>query len=91
MINQTPVEWLEQQLNLTYAINKTNYFVIQDLIIQAKIMEKEKIIEELKIIGNAFNVETLDSREHRHHIRFTSIIKDRIDYYFNILLKLKNK
>lgn len=88
MENKTPVEYLEEIYH-----SRPNYeqFILSEEFKKAKEMEKEQIIEELKIIGNAFNVETLDSREHRHHIRFTSIIKDRINYYFNILLKLKNK
>ena len=45
-------------------------------------MSKE-IIDELKLIGNYFDVSKLDAYEHKHYIRFTSIIKDRIDFYVN--------
>lgn len=45
-------------------------------------MSKE-IIDELKLIGNYFDIGGLDVSEHKHHIRFTSIIKDRIDFYVN--------
>lgn len=47
--------------------------------------EKQEIINELKIIGNYFNNNTLDVKEHKHHIRFTDIIKDRINYHINLL------
>ena len=43
-------------------------------------MSKE-IIDELKLIGNYFDVNNLDVYEQKHHIRFTSIIKDRINFY----------
>ena len=45
-------------------------------------MSKE-IIDELKLIGNYFDVNKLDVYEQKHHIRFTSIIKDRINFYIN--------
>ena len=52
---------------------------------QAKEMEKEQtrddIKNELKLIGNYFDVGKLDQREQGHHIRFTSILKDRFDFY----------
>jgi hypothetical protein len=47
-------------------------------------MSKE-IIDELKLIGQYFDVSNLDVYEQKHHIRFTSIIKDRIDFYINKL------
>jgi hypothetical protein len=47
--------------------------------------EKQEIINELKIIGNYFYNGTLDVKEHKHHIRFTNIIKDRINYHINLL------
>ena len=43
-------------------------------------MSKE-IIDELKLIGQYFDVSNLDVYEQKHHIRFTSIIKDRINFY----------
>jgi hypothetical protein len=46
-------------------------------------MSKE-IIDELKLIGQYFDVSNLDVYEQKHHIRFTSIIKDRIDFYINL-------
>ena len=45
-------------------------------------MSKE-IIDELKLIGQYFDASNLDVYEQKHHIRFTSIIKDRIDFYIN--------
>ena len=52
---------------------------------QAKEMEKQQtrddIKNELKLIGNYFDVGKLDQREQGHHIRFTSILKDRFDFY----------
>tara|TARA_Y100001938_G_scaffold147875_1_gene230119 strand:- start:779 stop:1081 length:303 start_codon:yes stop_codon:yes gene_type:complete len=45
-------------------------------------MSKE-IIDELKLIHTYFDVSKLDVYEHKHHIRLTSIIKDRIDFYVN--------
>jgi len=52
---------------------------------KAKEMEKEQtrddIKNELKLIGNYFDVGKLDQREQGHHIRFTSILKDRFDFY----------
>ena len=49
-------------------------------------MSKE-IIDELKLIGQYFDVSNLDVYEQKHHIRFTSIIKDRIDFYINKPMK----
>jgi hypothetical protein len=50
-----------------------------------KEMEKEQINNaiknELKLIGNYFDVSKLEQREQGHHIRFTSILKDRFDFY----------
>ena len=50
-----------------------------------KEMEKEQIMNaiknELKLIGNYFDVSKLEQREQGHHIRFTSILKDRFDFY----------
>ena len=43
-------------------------------------MNKE-IIDELKLIGQYFDASNLDVYEQKHHIRFTSIIKDRINFY----------
>lgn len=52
---------------------------------KAKAMHKEEIKEaiknELKLIGNYFDVSKLEQREQGHHIRFTSILKDRFDFY----------
>jgi hypothetical protein len=42
---------------------------------------KDAIKNELKLIGNYFDVSKLETKEQRHHIRFTSILKDRFDYY----------
>ena len=49
-------------------------------------MSKE-IIDELKLIGQYFDVSNLDVYEQKHHIRFTSIIKDRSDFYTNKPMK----
>jgi len=60
-------------------------WVMQHDFEQAKEMEEEQtkdaIKNELKLIGNYFDVGKLDQREQGHHIRFTSILKDRFDFY----------
>jgi hypothetical protein len=52
---------------------------------QAKEIEKQQkmdaIKNELKLIGNYFDVSKLETKEQKHHIRFTAILKDRFDYY----------
>jgi len=52
---------------------------------KAKQMEREQMIDaiktEIKLIGNYFDVGKLEQREQGHHIRFTSILKDRFDHY----------
>jgi hypothetical protein len=74
---QTAVEWL-------WEIAYNRELTVEDWK-QAKEMEKEQrrddIKNELKLIGNYFDVGKLDQREQGHHIRFTSILKDRFDFY----------
>jgi hypothetical protein len=36
-------------------------------------------IEQLKLVGNYFDVSKLNVKEHTQHIRFTSIIQDKIN------------
>jgi hypothetical protein len=74
---QTAVEWL-QSIELERDLTLADWA-------QAKEMEKKRtrddIKNELKLIGNYFDVGKLDQREQGHHIRFTSILKDRFDFY----------
>jgi hypothetical protein len=83
---QTAVEWLAEQIEqyiLTYSNLPQN--VLSKFKKQAKEMEEQQRIDaiknELKLIGNYFDVGKLDQREQGHHIRFTSILKDRFDFY----------
>lgn len=85
---QTTVEWLIQELKLKDSTYRGFYNIgttHQELIQKAKEMEEERIKNaiknELKLIGTHFDIGTLDAREQAHHIRFTSILKDRFDYY----------
>ena len=89
---QTAVEWqFEQLFNSFEKFNNGEYtfdeYLKKNLEIreQSKEMEKEQtrdaIKEELKLIGNHFDVGKLDAKEQSHHIRFTSILKDRFDNY----------
>jgi hypothetical protein len=77
---QTAVEWLFDKITQNQDIRwrGTQY---EDLFEQAKAMEKEQIVDELKFIGSYFDVSKMDVYEIRHHIRFTSIIQDRINHY----------
>lgn len=61
-------------------MNHTGIGIMMKL--KTKKMSKE-IIDELKLIHSYFDVSKLDVYEHKHHIRLTSIIKDRIDFYVN--------
>ena len=69
-------KWVNQEEFLDGMIKARN---------EAKEMEKQQtrddIKNELKLIGNYFDVGKLDQREQGHHIRFTSILKDRFDFY----------
>jgi hypothetical protein len=81
---QTAVEW--QHIELSKFLNgKSEFTDAHDILIKAKEMEKQQtrddIKNELKLIGNYFDVGKLDQREQGHHIRFTSILKDRFDFY----------
>ena len=79
---QTAVDWLGFELNKRYTEIPTELFEeISLLFEQAKQMEKEQMLNELKLIGNYFDVSKLDVKEISHHIRFTSIIQDRINHY----------
>jgi hypothetical protein len=50
---QTALQWLEHQLNLT---GKTHFFSLRELIEQAKQMEKEQIKEAYEFgTGDAYN------------------------------------
>jgi hypothetical protein len=74
-MEQTAVEWLYDQMLKPLSKWPDNLWE------NAKEMEKQQLINELKLIGNHFDVSKLDAHEQRHHIRFTSIIKDRIEHY----------
>lgn len=56
-----------------------------NLFYDAEAMHNEEITDaikaEIKLIGNYFDVDKLEQREQRHHIRFTLILKDRFDHY----------
>jgi hypothetical protein len=48
----------------------------------SKYVQAEKLkfaIEQLKLVGNYFDVSKLNVKEHTQHIRFTSIIQDKIN------------
>ena len=90
--NKLAVEWLAKSyVDLLTKLNNEEIllkeFEIQyiELLEQAKEMQKQQtrddIKNELKLIGNYFDVGKLDKREQGHHIRFTSILKDRFDFY----------
>ena len=73
---ETAVDWLEKELKERYPLMNSEPFFEQ-----AKKMEEEQILNELKLIGSYFDVSKLDVKEISHHIRFTSIIQDRINHY----------
>ena len=81
---QTAVEWYIDELE-KYEKGTSKYFSIPAIQNHARGMEKQQtrddIKNELKLIGNYFDVGKLDQREQGHHIRFTSILKDRFDFY----------
>jgi len=90
--NKLAVEWLgKSYVDLLTKLNNEEIslkeFEIQyiEILEQAKEMEKQQtrddIKNELKLIGNYFDVGKLEQREQGHHIRFTSILKDRFDFY----------
>ena len=75
-------------------MNKNQYFVGNDLLYELekiKLIHKQEIKDaiknELKLVGNYFDVGKLEQREVGHHIRFTLILKDRFDYYNETLIK----
>ena len=89
---QTALEWYDNEIEKLFnqfTIDKINIYEFRTkrfkLLEQAKEMEKQQtrddIKNELKLIGNYFDVGKLDQREQGHHIRFTSILKDRFDFY----------
>jgi hypothetical protein len=84
---QTAVEYLVEQLK-RIGFSTNNLIEFENEVIIAKEMEKEQIIDavknELKLIGNYFDVSKLETKEQKHHIRFTAILKDRFDYYNKI-------
>ena len=85
MKQQTAVEWLSEQFDSIVELYPSQFERVNRAIEQAKEMEKhqtrDEIKNELKLIGNYFDVDKLDQREQGHHIRFTSILKDRFDFY----------
>jgi hypothetical protein len=86
-MKQTAVEYLVEQLK-RIGFSTNNLIEFENEVIIAKEMEKEQIIDavknELKLIGNYFDVSKLETKEQKHHIRFTAILKDRFDYYNKI-------
>lgn len=87
-MTQTAVEWLFEQLfnSLGIELNEHQFILFNEIFLkQAKEMEeqqtKDAIKNELKLIGNYFDVSKLETKEQKHHIRFTAILKDRFDYY----------
>jgi len=80
---QTAVEWLIDQIKKDSNI-RLRGLDLDELEEQAKQMEKQQILNELKLIGSYFDVSKLDVKEISHHIRFTSIIQDRINHYNKI-------
>jgi len=87
---QTAVDILCGKLAMKLGIPQAITFYIdhQEEIREAKEMEeqqtKDAIKNELKLIGNYFDVSKLETKEQGHHIRFTAILKDRFDYYNKI-------
>ncbi len=93
-MKQTAVEWLIKQLR-QLAFNQKTHLGLGDIRVtqglldelheQAKEIEEQQRIDaiknELKLIGNYFDVSKLETKEQGHHIRFTAILKDRFDYY----------
>lgn len=95
MSKQTAVDWLIENYKQLYfdfqegKINQSQFFPKKTNIEeQAKIMYKKEMTNaiktEIKLIGNYFDVDKLEQREQGHHIRFTSILKDRFDHYNKI-------
>jgi hypothetical protein len=80
-MQQTAVEWLAEQLEQKWLTGYLSPISIQSLLLQAKELERQQLIDELKRVGNYFDVSKLDTLEQKHHIRFTSIIRDRIEYH----------
>jgi hypothetical protein len=82
MSKQTAVEWLINEYfgGVENCVPNFRHFYEQ-----AKQMEREQMKDaiktEIKLIGNYFDVNKLEQREQGHHIRFTSILKDRFDHY----------
>ena len=85
-MKQTAVEWLITHFKkLQLEEEKMSWNQIIQITELAKEMENQQRIDaiknELKLIGNYFDVSKLEAKEQGHHIRFTSILKDRFDYY----------
>jgi hypothetical protein len=82
---QTAVEQFLNAIKDQILLSKEHLEMIESYADQCKEMEKQQtrddIKNELKLIGNYFDVGKLDQREQGHHIRFTSILKDRFDFY----------
>jgi len=85
-MKQTAVEWLITHFKkLQLEGEKMSWNQIIQITELAKEMENQQRIDaiknELKLIGNYFDVSKLETKEQKHHIRFTAILKDRFDYY----------
>jgi len=86
------VEWLSNQsykLFEQYSEGKIDRITLNKMMVkateQAKEMEEaecnRRIANELKLVGSYFDVSKLDWKEQSHHIRFTSILRDRYLHY----------
>jgi hypothetical protein len=82
---QTAVEFYRTELSALVSMKESKFQNENEIFEQAKKMEREQMIDaikiEIKLIGNYFDVGKLEQREQGHHIRFTSILKDRFDHY----------
>jgi len=78
---QTAVEWFLDELLKRGYINRFPAIQFDEAKEMERQQRKDAIKNELKLIGNYFDVSKLETKEQRHHIRFTSILKDRFDYY----------
>jgi hypothetical protein len=72
---------LDELLSHGYKIPFHLVVKCKELLEVEKQQTKDAIKNELKLIGNYFDVSKLETKEQGHHIRFTAILKDRFDYY----------
>jgi len=78
------IENIDLQLTNKFCpVDSSGLKMAKQLAIDLLPTEKQKIIDELKLIGNYFDVSKLDVYEHKYHVRFTNIIQDRINQIKN--------